>query len=163
MRFFAPLLAALLLVACATPDRLVYSSGFSFAQYDYVIMGKTDGPSTSTSLYGMDVEIANLLAKYNMNIVGDKEFATMTLENQKRTLLARMAVSAGDDRIVLTVSFDDAVTGRTGSSITGGAKGDLFDGDDRGEALEAVSGMIIKALQKDKGLQITDEKKSLFQ
>jgi hypothetical protein len=153
---------AIFVGACATPNRLVYSSGFSFANYDYIIIGKPDGQATATSLYGMDVEFANLLSKYNMNVIGDKEFASMSAEKQKRTLVTRMSVSASDNRIVFTVSFDDAATGRTGSSVTGSAKGDIFDGDDRGEAFESVSSTVVKALQKDKGLQITDEKKGIF-
>lgn len=143
-----------LAVGCASPDRIVYSSGFSFANYDFVMIAKPDGPG-ATTLYGMDVEVANLLSKYNMNIVGDKEFLTLPTEKQKRTLLARMSLSASDDNIVMTVTFDDAVSGRTGASVTGGAEGDIFDGDDRGDAFEAVSHMLIKALAQDKGLTIS--------
>jgi hypothetical protein len=159
MRNIVLILAALILSACASPNRLVYSSGFSFGNYDYVIIGKPDEGFNSTSLYGLDVEVANLLSKYGMNVIGDKEFTNLELDNQKRTLIARMAVAAGNKIIILTVSFDDAATGRTGSSVTGGAKGNVFDGDDRGKAFEAVSKMLINALQNDKGLQITDEKK----
>jgi hypothetical protein len=139
---------------CSSPNRLVYSSGFTFADYDYIIINKPDSPATSTSLYGMDVEIANLLAKYNMNVIGDKEFLISSTDNKKRTLIARMAISASDKRIVMTVSFDDAVTGRTRSSVTSGAKGDIFDGSDRNEALEAVSKLLVDALRTDKGLKI---------
>lgn len=152
------LLAVLcVLTACgAAPTRLVYSSGFSFANYDYVIIGRPDGQSASTSLYGMDVEFANLLSKYNMNVVGEKEYARMAHDDQKRTLIARMAISANDDRIVSTVSFDDAVSGRTGSSVTGFTEGDIFDTKDREDAFRSVADTVSKALQRDKNLQITD-------
>lgn len=93
-----------------------------------------------------------------MNVIGDKQFATLSDADQKRTLNARFAVSSSDDRIVLTVSFDDAVTGKTGASITGSAKGDLFNGDERAEAFESVSKTLIKALEKDKGLAISTDK-----
>ncbi len=157
MKHIVVLLFSLFSVACASPNRVVYSSGFSFSNYDYVVVGKPDGQG-STTLYGMDVEFANLLSKYNMNIIGDKEFESMSPENKKRSLYARMSLSASDAYIVLTVSFDDAVTGRIGSSVTGSAKGNLFDGDDRGKAFESVASTVIKALQKDRGLKIIDEK-----
>lgn len=151
------LLVVGLITACASPNRLVYSSGFSFANYDYVFIAKPDTQGTATTLYGLDIEFGNLLSSYNMKIVGDKEFATFAPEDQKRTLFARMAVAASDERIIFSVSFDDAVTGRTGSSITSTSKGNLFDGDDRAEAFESVSATIIRALEKDKGLQISSD------
>ncbi len=150
---------AVVLTACATPNRMVYSSGFSFGNYDYVVISKPDSEKTSTTLYGMDVEFANLLSKYNMHVIGDKELTMLSPETQKRTLITRLSVTASSNRIVLSVSFDDAITGKTVSSITAAEKGDIFDDDDRGIALESVSKTLIKALKKDKDLQITDDKK----
>jgi hypothetical protein len=155
----AGLILACVLVGCATPNRLVYSSGFSFANYDYVVIAKSDGRDTTTSLYGMDVEFANLISRYNMKVIGDKEYDKLPLSIQKRTLNARMSVTASNKRILLAVSFDDAITGRTGSSITALTRGDIFDLDDRTKTFEAASETIVKALRQDKGLQITDEKK----
>ena len=150
---------ALLFVACSTPNRLVYSSGFSFANYDYLIVSKPDGREMSTSLYGMDVEFANLMSRYNYRILGDKEFEQMLSEQKKRTLIARISMSAASDRITLTVSFDDAVTGKTGSSITTFTKGDIFKTKYRDRVFESASATIIKALETDKGIVITDDKK----
>jgi hypothetical protein len=69
-----------------------------------------------------------------------------------------MSLEASNRRILLAVSFDDAVTGRTGSSITTYTKGKLFKADDRSKAFEEASRNIVSALQKDKGLQITEAK-----
>jgi hypothetical protein len=137
---------------------LVYSSGFSFANYDYVVIGQSDGRDTNTSLYGMDVEFANMMSRYNMKVIGNKEFAQLPAEVQKRTLFARMSVSASNKRILLAVSFDDALTGRTGSSITTYTKGNIFKADKREEAFQSASDTIVSALQRDKGLQITEAK-----
>jgi hypothetical protein len=158
-RLLIGLALVLVVTACATQNRLVYSSGFSFANYDYVVIAKPDSRGTNTSLYGMDVEFANVISRYNMKVIGTKEYDKLPLDVQKRTLDARMSVTASNKRILLSVSFDDALTGRTGSSITALTKGNVFNLDDRTKAFEAVSATIIKALQQDKGLQITDEKK----
>ena len=156
---FVSLTLILTIAGCAKPSMLVYSSGFSFANYDYVVIGKPDGGNTNTSLYGMDVEFANLMSRYNMKVIGDKEYVKLAPEVQKRTLNARMSVNASNDRILLAVSFDDAVTGRTGSSVTSNARGNIFNANARTAAFESASETIIKALQKDKGLQITIEPK----
>ena len=133
---------------------LVYSSGFSFANYDYVVVDKPDGRDTSTSLYGMDVEFANLLSRYNMKVIGSKEYEKLPLKDQKRTLDARMSVNASKNRILFAVSFDDAVTLRTGSSISTYTHGDIFKANDRVKAFDSASQLIIRAI-RDKGLEIS--------
>jgi hypothetical protein len=149
-----------LIGACATPNRLVYSSGFSFANYDYVFLAKPEGANANTALYGFDVEFGNILTSYNMRLVGDKQFAAMPTAQQQRTLFARMAVAGVDERIVFSVSFDDATSGRTGANITSSTKGELFEEDDRREAFESVSNTVIRALQQDKGLLVSEHRAS---
>ena len=153
------LTALMAFVGCATPNRIVYSSGFSFANYDFIMITKPDPQSTTTALYGMDVEVANLMSGYNIRVVGDKEYEKLPNETQKRTLIARIAMTTGGKKIMLTASFDDAVSGKTGASITTYTDGDIFDPKARTEVFEKASETIVKALQQDKGLVITNGKK----
>ena len=134
---------------------MVYSSGFSFANYDYVVIAKPHGEDTDTSLYGMDVEFSNLMSRFNMRVIGDKEYETLSSEVKQRTLDARMSVTASTNRIVLAISFDDSVSGRTVASITTNTSGYIFDPDDRVDAFESASETLIKAIEKDKGLRIS--------
>ena len=131
-KFLFSLAFALTITACETQkNMLVYSSGFSFANFDYVIVDKPDGRDTSTSLYGMDVEFANMMSRYNMKVIGSKEYAKLSPEVQNRTLDARMSVSASNNRILLSVSFDNAVTGRTGPALPRIRTGNIFKTNDR--------------------------------
>ncbi len=155
MRRFTVISTLLLSMACAAQNRLVYSQGFTFANYDYVVVAKPGSEATSTTLYGFDIEFANLLSQYNMNVVGEAELDNLAPSDRERVLLARVAVTATDNRIVLSVSFDDLTTGKTGASVTAYADGDIFDLDDRGEAFESASETLIKALQRDRGLTVT--------
>ena len=160
MKFVFLVLSGLYFSGCATQSRLVYSSGFSFQNYDYVIVNKTDGSSTSTSLFGLDVEFANLMSRYNMKIIGDKEYDKLPEETKKRTLSARISFSQNTNSSstnILSVSFDDTVTGRTGTNITTKVRGDMFDAHDRNKAFEKVSEPIIRAIASDKGLKVTEE------
>jgi hypothetical protein len=158
MKRFALLFLSMLLGSCHTlPNRLVYSGGFSFANYDYVVVAKPEGKDTATSLYGMDVEFANLMSRFNMKVIGDKEYPSLSPETKQRTLEARMSVSASNKVILFSVSFDDSVTGRTGASISAYGKGNVFDVNARTKVWESASGLIIEALQKDKGLRIQEE------
>jgi hypothetical protein len=147
-------LIAALAVACGPRYRLVYSSGFSFAKYDFMVVAKPEVGSTSTPLLGMDIEFGNLMARHNMRIIGDKEFERLPEKDQSRTLLARLALITSPGRNLITVSFDDAVSGRTVASISQVAKGDMLDEDERTKALESVTNVVVQAIQKDKGLTI---------
>lgn len=146
---------ATMLSGCSTPSRLVYSSGFSFANYDYVVVAKVDNKS-STSLYGMDVEFSNLMSSYNMKVIGDKEYEKLPSEKQSRTLNARMSVTANSEMVILSVTFDDMVSGRIGSSITSYTKGDLFDLKDRTKAWESAAKGIVQAIENDKRLNVSN-------
>lgn len=151
----AALASVVMLAGCATPPSLlVYSSGFSFANYDFVIVGKPDGAGTSTSLYGMDVEFANLLTQYNMKVVGDKEFAKLSATDQMRTLHARMSLSATQRVVQMSVSFDDVTTGRTGASITAARNGQISNLGIRNKTFAAVAKEVTSAIARDKNLQI---------
>ncbi len=135
---------------------MVYSSGFSFANYDYIIISKPDGENTATALYGLDVEFGNLMSRYNMKVIGDKEFLTIDEAAQKRTLFARLSLVANGAQSLVTVSFDDAVTGKTGASITSQKKGDIFNNKERSKVMESLYETLVTALERDKGLTISD-------
>lgn len=148
---------ALLLVAgCTPPYRMVYSSGFSFARYNFLVVSKPDEKS-STTLYGLDIEFANMMTRYNMKVIGDKEYQSLTSEQKQQTLIARMSVIASSKKEnLISISFDDSVSGKTVASITAKAKGDMFDASDRTKAFESVSDALLQAMQRDKGLTVSD-------
>ncbi len=159
MKKLAALIAVLVTAGCSTPSQLVYSSGFSFSPYDYVVVAKPDSRATSPSLYGMDVELANLLSRYNFKVVGDNEYSSFSPENKAKTLAARLAINASDKRINMSVSFDDLVSGRTGASVTTYTKGKIFKLADRTKAFDNAAKEIVAAFEHDKGLTITEKKR----
>jgi hypothetical protein len=95
-----------------------------------------------------------------MKILGDKEFQALPQEKKNQTLWARMALTASNkEDNLITISFDDAVSGKTVASLTARAKGDMFDASDRTRAVENVGAALIQALERDKGLKISNDKK----
>ena len=147
-------------VSCTPPQTSVYSAGFSFSKYDFCVFEKP-GTGTTTALFGLDVEVANLMARYNMTIIGDKEQPGQKAEDKARTLFVRFALQTfnGGKGNLITISFDDAVSGKTVASITSQAKGSLFEPKNRTKALEAVSLPLSDALTREKGLTIQKSKK----
>jgi hypothetical protein len=152
--------STLVLSGCAASNtyRMVYSAGFSFANYNFLIVAKP--VEKNQALYGMDIEFANLMSRYSWKVIGDNEFRDLTPEQKQQTLFARLAVisSSDKDQSLLSVSFDDAVTGKTVASVTTESKVDMFNAGERTEAFESLSNAIVKALQRDKGLTVTETK-----
>jgi hypothetical protein len=139
---------------CAPPHVLVYATGFSFAKYGYMVFVKP-AESQSAALYGMDVEIANIMSRYGMTVAGDKEYLGLKPEDKARTLFVRFAVSSFQkNQNLIAISFDDAVTGRTVANLTAQAKGNLFEHGDRAKALARVSEPLVDALATEKGMKI---------
>ena len=64
-----------------------------------------------------------------------------------------MVASSKNDNLI-SVSFDDLVSGKTVASISARAKGDMFDPGARTKAIESISKPIIKAIERDKGIKI---------
>lgn len=151
MKSIFPLIfSALFLFACASNETVVYSNGFSFANYDYVVIER----DTNSAIYGMDLEFGNMIGAYNMAVVGSKEIENLPYEAKKRTLGVQLSVSGSSERIMLGISFQDFITGRTVATIGSTEKGDLFDRDDRTEIFDLVTGTVVAAIKRDKQLNV---------
>ncbi len=153
MKSIFPLIVSVfLLFACASNETVVYSNGFSFANYDYVVIER----DTNSAIYGMDLEFGNMIGAYNMAVVGSKEVENLPYEAKKRTLGVQLSVSGSSERIMLGISFQDFITGRTVATIGSTEKGDLFDRDDRTEIFDLVTGTVVAAIKRDKLLTVQD-------
>ncbi|MEX1670078.1 hypothetical protein AB4876_14245 [Zhongshania guokunii] len=151
MKSILPLIfSALFLFACASNETVVYSNGFSFGNYDYVVIER----DTNSAIYGMDLEFGNMIGAYNMAVVGSKEIENLPYTAKKRTLGVQLSVSGSDERIMLGISFQDFITGRTVATIGSTEKGDLFDRDDRKDIFELVSNTVVAAIKRDKQLNV---------
>lgn len=148
-----------LVSACGSGSRVISGSEFSFGNYEYVVIAKPTA-ETGGVLYGMDVELANLMSRYGFKVIGDKEYAALAADQQGRSLLARMSVSAIDKKhAVLSISFDDAVTGKVGAAATASDKANLYDAGDRSDLFEEAAESIIKRLEREKGAAASKEAK----
>ena len=138
------------LTGCSTPDKLTYSSGFSFANYDSVVIQRPT--AAEGAVYGLDIEFANLFSRYGMKVLGEKEYESLPAEAKARTLLVHLDHITGKERGLFSILFDDASTGRTVASVSGEAEGNMLNREDRTAAFESVSETIAEAIEKDRGV-----------
>lgn len=151
-RFVCVVLLAVSASACHT-ERMIYANDFSFANYQYLVIDKPQGQG-SPFLYSLDLDVGNVLSKYGLRVLGDKEAADLTDEQKRKTLIVRGAMDAQkDERMALSVSFDDYVTDRSLANMTATSKGNVYDADDRSKAYQRLQEALRQSIEQEKGLR----------
>jgi hypothetical protein len=151
------LILLIVVAGCSSPTRFVSASDFSFANYDYVVVAKPLPDAAATSIYGMDVDLANLLTWHNMKVIGDVECEALSADRKARALHARIAVTASRRVILVTISFDDVVTGQAKASVTSRTRGSIARADHRADAFGTAADRLIWAIQTDRGTRVVDD------
>ncbi len=145
------------LAGCHDDDAmLVYSSGFSFLEVR--IRDRRKAGQSGYEPRAVRAGCRVIESPYSIQHEGNRRQGIQRPvdDDRSKTLLARMALSASKKKLVITVSFDDMVTGRTGASVTTYADGDLFDAGSRTSVFNDAAGELVKAVQHDQGLKISD-------
>lgn len=145
------LVVTVFLIACAGNETVVYSNGFSFAKYDYVVIERDD----KSAAYGLDVKFGNVISDYHLAVMGSKEYDNLPYAQKKRVLGARVSMSGDSDRIVMGVAFQDYLSGRTVASMGTTERGDLYDKGDREKVFLIVFRSIAVAINEDRQNAIT--------
>jgi hypothetical protein len=145
------LVVTVFLIACAGNETVVYSNGFSFAKYDYVVIERDD----NSAAYGLDVKFGNVISDYHLAVMGSKEYDNLLYAQKKRVLGARVSMSGDSDRIVMGVAFQDYITGRTVANMGSSEKGDLFDKGDREDVFLLVMRSVATAINADRQQALT--------
>jgi hypothetical protein len=140
------IMLSVLLLACAGNETVVYSNGFSFANYKYVVIDRDD----NSAAYGLDIRFGNAIADYHLAVVGSKEYDNLPYAQKKQVLGARVSVSGDSDRIVMGIAFQDYLSGRTVASMGTSEKGDLFDKGDREDVFMIVFRSVALAINADR-------------
>lgn len=140
------IMLSVLLLACAGNETVVYSNGFSFANYKYVVIDRDD----NSAAYGLDIRFGNAIADYHLAVVGSKEYDNLPYAQKKQVLGARVSVSGDSDRIVMGIAFQDYLSGRTVASMGTSEKGDLFDKGDREDVFMVVFRSVALAINADR-------------
>lgn len=146
MKAIFSVLLILLLTACANQKSVEYSPEFSFANYSYVVLER----GKSSGVYGLDLKLIAAFANNQLPVVGDKEVSNLPYADQKRTLSVQLNVDGNDERVLLGLSLQNFLNGRTIATIGLAAKGDLFDKTDRNKAFAQLLEELTIAIRKDR-------------
>lgn len=139
------------LLGCTSQENIVYAPGFSFADYRYVVLEK----GAASGVYGLDLQMANTFTANRFHVVGDKEVENLPYEDKRRTLGARLTVDSDDDNILLGISLQDFITGRTVASVGLAEDGKLHKKKARDQAYAQLAEALTAAINRDRTGQAT--------
>jgi len=107
-----------LLLSCTTTKYV--STGVDIAsKYSYGYISELTEYGGSAGLYGMDVEIFQLIGEAGITMIGEGEIEELTDEQKSMLLTIKYAVSSSSWESVVTITFFDYKTKRPLLNCTG--------------------------------------------
>ena len=109
------LLGCLVLSSCST-DKTMIARGVNLNKYEYasIVKGQTlHGTETDIEI---EPGIYDAIESTRLKMVGERRIHDLTTEQKETLVLVKYAATSGEDNSVISVSFEDYMTGKTVAS-----------------------------------------------
>lgn len=109
------LLGALILSSCST-DKTMIAKGVNLNKYEYasIVKGQTiHGTETDIEI---EPGIYEAIESTRLKMVGDRRVSELPDDQKEKLVLVKYAATSSTERSVLSVSFEDYMTGKTVAS-----------------------------------------------
>jgi hypothetical protein len=107
MKKLAMLVVFLSIICCTTTSRFVSLSTEIGSLYKFGYISELLKYGGSPSLYGMDVEIFQLIGRTGIKMLGEGEIEKLTDEDKSKLFVIKYGVSSSSWESVVTISFFD--------------------------------------------------------
>jgi hypothetical protein len=120
--FLIVLLGALVLSSCST-DKTMIAKGVNLNNYQYASL------TQARNSYGMvtDIEIEpgvyDAIEATRLKMVGERRINDLSSAEKGQLVLAKYSATSTDDESIISVSFEDYMTGKTIASCRASSKG----------------------------------------
>jgi hypothetical protein len=120
--FLIVLLGALVLSSCST-DKTMIAKGVNLNNYQYASL------TQARNSYGMvtDIEIEpgvyDAIEATRLKMVGERRINDLSSAEKGQLVLAKYSATSIDDESIISVSFEDYITGKTIASCRASSKG----------------------------------------
>ena len=109
------LLGAFVLSSCST-DKTMIAKGVNLNKYEYasIVKGQTiHGTETDIEI---EPGIYDAIESTRLKMVGERRVNDLTMEEKEKTVLVKYAATSNEKGSILSVSFEDYMTGKTVAS-----------------------------------------------
>lgn len=109
------LLGALIFSSCST-DKTMIAKGVNLSKYEYASL--TQGRNAFGTVTDIEIEpgVYDAIEATRLQMVGDRRIDDLTPEQKAKLVLAKYSATSTPNESVLTVSFEDFMTGKTVAS-----------------------------------------------
>ena len=116
------LLSILALSSCST-DKTMIANGANLNKYEYASLVQTKNGHGTTTDIEIEPGIYDAVEATRLQMVGERRIEDLTAEQKEKLVLAKYSATSNATESVLTISFEDYMTGKTVASCRASNRG----------------------------------------
>lgn len=118
------LLGALVLSSCST-DKTMIAKGVDLNKYEYASLVQAKNGYGTTTDIEIEPGIYDAVESTRLQMVGEKRVKELPQEQKEKLVLVKYSATSTPEQSVLSISFEDYMTGKTVVSCRASNKGSL--------------------------------------
>ena len=135
------LLGALVLSSCST-DKTMIAKGVNLNKYEYASLVQAKNGFGTTTDIEIEPGIYDAIESTRLQMVGSQRINDLTSEQKGKLLLAKYSATSTEKESVLSVSFEDYMTGKVVASCRSSNRGAWTRQRDVDRAISKLAGRI---------------------
>ena len=139
--FLFVLLTALVFTSCST-DKTMIAKGVNLNKYEYASLTQTKNGFGTTTDIEIEPGIYDAVESTRLQMVGERRINDLTSEQKEKLVLVKYSATSTQEQSVLSVSFEDYMTGKTVASCRASSKGAWTRQRDVDRAIRKLAGRI---------------------
>jgi hypothetical protein len=116
------LLGALVLSSCST-DKTMIAKGVDLKKYEYASLTQTKNGFGTTTDIEIEPGIYDAIEATRLQMVGERRIEELSSDQKGKLVLVKYSATSTQEQSVLSVSFEDYMTGKTVASCRASSKG----------------------------------------
>jgi hypothetical protein len=147
-KVYLVLFITLLFFSSCTTSKYVVSDSANIEKYKYASINEVMGYTGSPKLMDMDVQIFNIVASSDLEMIGEKEISNLSKEEQNALLLVKYSATQSEEESVVSITFVDYLTLRPVATCRGAFGLGLNESHDMKIALNKAKEQVKKLFNK---------------
>lgn len=147
-KIYLVLFIALLFFSSCTMSKYVVSNSANIEKYKYASISEVMGYTGSPKLMDMDVQIFNIVASSDLEMIGEKEISNLSKEEQNALLLVKYSATQSKEESGISITFVDYLTLRPIATCKGVSGLGLNESHDMRIALKKAQEQVKKLFNK---------------
>ena len=137
------MLSVMALSSCST-DKTMIAKGVNLNKYEYASLVQTRNSFGTVTDIEIEPGIYDAIESTRLQMVGDRRIEDLSSDQKTKLVLAKYSATSNETESVLSISFEDYMTGKTIASCRASSKGAWTRQRDVDRAIRKLSDRIAK-------------------